>query len=313
MTTAFAIALLAASFSSTLNAQRSINSSLADEQTAADLIQFLRYQSGDRLGRPISFTCGLFNTDRAAVKSLVALGTPALPAIQSVLDPLDQNADNREFVGIGLLLQAYAGILRHDAFGRLRRMADNPKLEPLLYDLDDAIAMSLDLTSYVSSSKPLRKRLDCNRATEPRHALNQLLLAWLRNDRQWLAAALGPNASAELRLLTEQGGWASFRSRLWGERSRDTAVGYRIADAGRWSEPEETFKDVSEGRAPIGRDRLEFETMFTNAAGGECGSQKLTFIKPDVGTTGELPYLIETSKLRELLSLIASCALTPAQ
>src|ERR1041385_8580883 len=104
MTTAFAIALLAASFSSTLNAQRSINSSLADEQTAADLIQFLRYQSGDRLGRPISFTGGVCNTDRAAVKSSVDLGPPALPAIQSVLDPLDQNADNREFVGIGLLL-----------------------------------------------------------------------------------------------------------------------------------------------------------------------------------------------------------------
>src|SRR5206468_571240 len=95
------------------------------------------------------------------------------------------------------LLLAYARIRGPAAYPRLRAMADNPRLRYLSGDVDQSLAIALDLTSYISASR-IANEFVCCRSEEPRHALDQLILAWLQGNRQRMEEALGPHARLSL-------------------------------------------------------------------------------------------------------------------
>jgi hypothetical protein len=133
------------------------------QKSAPELVEFLTYRSFDRLGKAVAFQCGLYKEDRAAAISLARLGQPALPSIEAALDSVGQYRPPDLAVGSGWFLAAYASIKGRDAFPRLRRMAADPGLRALASEIDDAISLSLGLTSYVSSSRGLSRITDCSR------------------------------------------------------------------------------------------------------------------------------------------------------
>ena len=138
-----------------------VGSAQTKEQSPADLIRFLTYQSD----RPPSFaqefgqlSCGSEDAEahdsRAAAASLARLGASALPSLEGALDSIEKKGERSEFSsGAPWLLYAYAKIEGPAAFSRLRRMIARPRLNFFQAGLDNAIALSLGLTSYVSSSR----------------------------------------------------------------------------------------------------------------------------------------------------------------
>src|SRR5262249_28332706 len=149
----------------------------------ADFIRFLNYASDDRKNRRLVFSCGLWNADRAAAQSLAKFGTRAATEIEQALDSIERRGRSSEFaVSAGWLLIAYARIKGPAAFSRLREMRSNPGLRFLALSLDESAALSLGVTSYVSSFREPLPVTHCDRESDPRDGLDQFILAWERND-----------------------------------------------------------------------------------------------------------------------------------
>jgi len=284
------------------------------EVSSEDLIGFLTYQSG-RPGRALVLAgisgCGHFQENRAAAKSLVRLGDSAIPQVERALDSLENTGEGSEYVlGAEWLLDAYAEIGGPAAFVRLRKMASNPNLAFIRLRLDGAIALSLSLTSYVSGSQVPSRIFRCSRRGEPRDALDQLILAWERDDCRWLQGSLGPRASAALDSLLRGRTWADLRADLWhGAPGGDVAVGYRFDASDWWSRPEDTLGKEREYVALAHPESPDFETRFRDASGGDCGKHRVKFLKTPMGAgPGDLMYVVDNSDLEELLRLISSCA-----
>jgi len=285
------------------------------DTSARGIINFLNYESDDRRGKPMLASCGITKADRIAAIALARSGQSVLPDIQNELDLVQKLERPESKVGTGWLLEVFARLEGPRAFPRLLKMANTPQMAYWIEALDDSIALSIGLTSYVSGSRPPDTLVSCVRASEPRRALNQLILAWERSDQDNLEASLGPHAMSRLRQLLQGKTWGDLRAKLWqaqlGER---TAVGYHFEISHRWAEPEETLDETNEASIPFDHEKPEIPTRFTTSAGKDCGNHGLSFVKTPVDPTRRskdeqsLPYLIDNSDVDSLLGLIASCA-----
>jgi hypothetical protein len=285
------------------------------EESSAALIKFLTHQSDrpDREDVQIGlFSCGQVIADLATAKALADLGDSAISAIEKELDVIEQHGSQWRY-GSRWLQLAYARIKGRAAYPRLRRMEGDPKASLHRRNLDDAIALSLGITSYVSDSRSLTRNFRCGRGPEPRDALDQFILAWARSDRPLLEATLGPNSKAALMALLRETSWEAMRAEIpGGETVGSVAVGYRFDIPGRWSEPEETLEQEREwGDAARLADQVEFGlgTFFKDSLGKDCGWHQVKFVKASAGADKEvLPYRVDNSDLTQLLRTIASCA-----
>ena len=123
-------------------------------------------------------------------------------------------------------------------------MTRDEKLDSLQYAADNSIALSLGLTSYVHSGLAPAEII-C-RPHEPRDALDQLISAWMRNDRQLLEKSLAQHAKTALTSMLTSRTWSAMRSELWyAKAGANVAVGYRFDIAGPLSEAPETLSDTN--------------------------------------------------------------------
>jgi hypothetical protein len=322
-----------------------------EPQSPRDLIRYLTYQAD----RPdihgifsVAFSCGTTlgeaQDQRALTRSLVALGSPAVPAIEEALDSFEAYGyKSKVQPGMAWLLYTYARIKGPAAYPRLHRLIGNPMLGSWAVGIDNSIALEFGLTSYVSSfretghpaqhecaapgsdtgslgPKPCKPPLHeipvesfrCDRGAEPRDVLDKLILPWETNDRLSLEATLGPTAASALTELLKGRTWATMRSASWPRMAqKNVEVGYRFHVSGRWSEPEETLEEHRPaGNLEEDYDHPEIETSFTNRSGHACGDLRLKFFStPETRIRlGSIRYLIDNADLANLLQLIGSCA-----
>ncbi len=282
------------------------------EQTPASLVRFLMYESRQPKNpmTDIGASCGIDEDgreDRKAVKALVEMENRAVPALEQAFKSME--AGEKYLVpNAHWLFYAYAKIRGPVSFPRLWKMAGNPNLEKLQLTLDDSIALALDLTSYVSSYRNLVRVFRC-RVKQPRDGLDQLILAWEKDDRLWLETTLGPKARRALDSLLRETTWEDMRKKIWPTQSKtDVGVGYRFDISHIWSEPQaflEDYRDVSESEPAI-------DTRFMGRSGGACGHVRLKFVKAVASVPpGYQAYLVNNSNLEELLHLISACAAMP--
>ncbi|PWU09994.1 MAG: hypothetical protein C5B51_05195 [Terriglobia bacterium] len=239
---------------------------------------------------------------------LAQIGRAAIPDIELALDSVEQEGTSSKFFSAaGWLVFAYSRIQGPSTVPWLTRMIENPKLASYRLVLDHAVALSLGLTSYVSSLRNPEGVFICRRK-EPRDALDQLVLSWEQNDRSRLELALGTNATKALNALLTGQSWESMRSEIWTERSSGkTAVGYLFDVPGRWSEPEETLVEVrGYGDVPLAAASVGIETRFKNDVGLDCATHRINFRKVD--EPSGVTYQIDNSDLKDLLRSIAVCA-----
>lgn len=269
------------------------------DRTPEGLIRFLTDQSRRPEAAALGIGgCGIDQQgqeDQEAVSLLVALGDAARLKIELFLEGLDSSNLNPPR-NVSRLLFAYSRIAGPAAFPFLWRLhgGNIPSLDRAL---DNSIALSLGLTSYVSNSREPGLVVLC-REQQPRDALDQLLRSWQRGNREWLESALGPNARAGLTAALED---AEARPRT----SELTAVGYRFAIDDPWSEPEWMLEDYRD----ISAENPEITTQFTSHAGRDCGERKIRFTRVAKGSPpAYLTYLVDNADIMDLLRFLGSCA-----
>lgn len=291
------------------------------EPSAAELIASLtEAKSQESKGTVRIFTCGQSEQDRreqSTVRAIVALGQVAIPDLERALDSIASLGKKSRFVSkAGWLLLAYAKVQGPTASRRLQRMIATPELAFLRFNLDQAMALSLGLTSYVSGVRDPGIVFSC-RFQQPRDPLDQLILSWIQNDRPQFEKNLGPYAKNALNSLLDQTSWESLRAELWqGNSDRGVGVGYVFETEGRWAEPEETLSAERSEFAGTADDLAHpvVQTRFNTSSGKDCGKMTVSFVGTVEGmVTGGGPfipnaYLVDEPNIKGLLGLISSCA-----
>jgi hypothetical protein len=168
------------------------------------------------------------------------------------------------------------------------------------------MALSLGLTSYVSSGREGGRLIICRRQ-EPKDALDELLLALERSDRSELESSLGPDARKALDRLLEDKSWEAVHRQLWpAVPTGQSAVGYHFDIRGRWSEPEETLEENrNDGDDPLTSAEIALDTQFKTSTGKNCAKYVLGFKK--VSQFGRARYLVNNRTLGDLIQSINTC------
>ena len=124
---------------------------------------------------------------RSVARELASRGEAALPELDRVLESIERDGEDSQFFdSSGWFLFAYARAQGPASVSRLMRMIRSPKLDSLHISLDRAMALSLGLTSYVSSGREAGRLIICRRQ-ESKDALETNCF-WLWNGviaRSW--------------------------------------------------------------------------------------------------------------------------------
>lgn|ERR1017187_1464570 len=258
--------------------------------------------------------------ERAAANELVALGSAAVRDLDAALDRMEQQAGGSEW-----LLIAYARILGPAARQRLQVMNANRRLGFLHEDLDNALAVALGLTDYVSAARlyPFTPA----RPEEPRHALDRFILGWMQDNRSQMEYVLGPKSRQDLDSLLARQSWQALRSEVLGALpGPGVAMGFRFEGAGDWSQPEETLDQELWHRRSRQTTVLilnanpwddlppeaTLSTQFVDRVGKDCGGHRdIRFVRAPAEAPGNTPfkYLIDEGDLKTLLRTVSGCAL----
>jgi hypothetical protein len=258
------------------------------------------------------FTCGETDEDRrdrALARQLALLESANSGQLDEVLGSIEKSGQGSAFFkNTGWFSLAYASARGPAAVPRLRSMIQNPKLATFRVGLDRAVALSLGITSYISSLREGEPTTICRRG-EPRDALDKLIASLERNDRSELESGLGPSALSSLNEMLVKKSWSMLYRDVWHTtRGLQSAVGYLFDDvSGRWAEPEETLDETrGYGKAPLSAEAVTLNTKFTTARGRECGSYAVEFQKIKE-PPGLVSYRINNSNLEGLLRLVNAC------
>jgi len=242
-------------------------------------------------------------------RALVAYGTSALPAIENAIDALQREPAVRVRSGraVEWVLNAYAQIGKELAFRRIVQMIGDPDLASFRVELDRAAALSIGLTSYVSSLSASALAFHCGRGEEPRDSFSKMIYALERGDRLLLLSTLSPRTRSTLEKTLSSGDVGAFTGRSPNTRS-STSIGYRFAISGQWAQPDETrVLGRAELIAAFQSDVIEIRTMLITKSGRDCGSHLVRFITLGNTKVGTQRYMIDSSDLPDLLRDINSC------
>ncbi len=190
------------------------------------LVRFLLYDVGPPRGVTVA---GLIPEDRRAGIALAQMGPSALSHIERALTSIEREGrPNWQASGVEWLLYAYARIKGHEGYNRLRRMLGNSKLKPFVQQIERAMAVSLQVTSF-------RTSLHGSRVKDPlsggmaQDALDQLILAWILGDQEAFEEVLSPRAKGAFTELLRSNSWNNLRQNFLYE-GQDSIVcfGYRL-------------------------------------------------------------------------------------
>jgi hypothetical protein len=256
--------------------------------------------------------------DRGTAKAISDLGSAAVPEIERALASVEaEGANSAYYKNSGWLLLAYARTLGPLAGTRLRSMTRLAKFSDLSQSLDQAMALSLNLTSYVSGfdelSRPAKQKVyDGVDVDGPRWSLDPILRHWERGHLFDLSA-YGPLARSAMLALLSRRSRNDIKSQLWpGNAGIEASIGYRFRDVGMWAEPSETLADKSEYWPPLA-DEYDIVTDFTDGYGKPCGSHRIKFLtKRATGSSNDDPYAARAYMLNEpdmegLIGVVGAC------
>jgi hypothetical protein len=293
----FHVAVLYAmgALASSLLGQKPSNLDL-DRLSPSQLVKFVTYQNRSDVFDPTLNCVATSPTgkrDQDAIKRLVSLGEPSVPALEAEFAAVAKKGENRQFTpNIQELFYAYARIRGSRGYPRLRDMELSPKFSFAPVPLDGAIAVALGLTSYLSAAHPsLRVLSHCN-GPQPRETLDQMIVAWQAGDRMWFETSLGETAARAI-AVKDDAEFQAFRKTLWRD-APNAAVGYKF--------PAPAF-------LPKEQEEVDRDTNFYDRNGKNCGHMTIQFIHGTGATPpGYLLYAVDNPNIAEVLQLISTCA-----
>lgn len=277
----------------------------SNEASPGELIRYLTYQAD----RPAQagvlaglFGCGQVDEDRSKTKALIAFGFSAVSELERAFDSIVALGESSPFaVNAGRLLEAYAAIRGEAAFDRLSRIGANPSLGFLRRSADQAIAVALKLTSYVSETRPVVREFRCDRMTEPRDVLDRFILGLERGDRLLVEESLSPAVKTSLTSLLET------TDRRGVDAKTSIAVGYRFeAPTGEARKPD-TEPSADDAGALRRSKRLEMHVTFSDASGRECSKSVVGFLAFEEDNSMAPNYLLDSPDVAALSRTISMC------
>jgi hypothetical protein len=269
-----------------------------------ELIAKLRHKETPDPSKVQLLTCGGYAAERRVARELALRGPAALPEIRSNLISIEAQADQNG--GVHWLLLALARIEGTNAYPDLRRILDEPRLAVLSNTADEAIALALGLTSYVSKNRRWGVLSDCGPSFQPREAMDQLILSTLQANDAELEASLG----AATRVAFDR--WRKQKHNIAKAKPGNPSVGYRIDTAGSWGDPPETLEGAVSIHAGDG-PAYELPVFLKDAAGKDCGRASIRFTNQMTfplrgGDIPKLSFLIDSPDIGYIVEMISSCA-----
>jgi hypothetical protein len=256
------------------------------------------------------FGCGITQEvlrERSVARELASRNKAAVPELDRVLGSMERDGEDSPFFDrSGWLIFACARAQGPAAVSLLMRMIRNPKLDSLHISLDRAVALSLGITSYVSSGREGGPLIICRRP-EPKDVLDEFILALEHDDRSELESSLGPEARIALDGLLVGKSWQVMYQELWhAPPGTQGAVGYLFDIRGRWSEPEETLEENrDDGDDPLTEAEVALDTQFKTSSGKDCARYLVGFKK--VSQFGRARYLVNNTNLSDLVHSVSTC------
>jgi hypothetical protein len=290
---------------------------ISDETSASELIRSITHQSDGLVNEYVQFAvspCWLGGAkDRLAALALLQLGPRALASLDDALRSMEsEGADSHFFLNSSLVLAVYAETMKELAVPRLKQMMGNPKLKDYWGPLEDAMAIALSVTSYVSPhhAPPYGDYAEGDHfycePGQPQDALDQVIFAMETQNASLIRRSLGANAAKEIDRLLASGQWR----RRYGERPAGPtgAVAYTFDVPGRWSEPNAKIRWSRETATPIRNANLS--TRFKDKDGRECGTYQVRFVREDRVRIepGLDAYKVDNVDFEGLAKVISSCA-----
>lgn len=291
---------------------------MAQQRTFADfdvseLIGFLTYKI-DRVHRANydsgTFGCGQSVSDFKAAVALREHGESAIRQIEAELVRLSKDKSDRR--GWYWIVSAYATVKRDQAIPFLADLAAKASESGLdHYDLDHAIAISLRLTSFVSTAWPLSANIPCLRGTQPRDALDRVIVGVLKGNRNWAESGVnigqvGYGQEAWNRIAIAAGLGMTPAKQI----ERTQAIGYKFAGNDSWSDvPVSLDEPMNERvlRPEAGEERFFIQTQFVDAAGKPCAEMSVRFSKNRDRDSYRI-YLVDQDDISEVIDIIRRCA-----
>jgi hypothetical protein len=296
------IGLLTASFAA----------SQTKENSAADIV---RHVAETPSIAAFIVPCGEDSDLQRQGDSLSKLGVAAIPEIEMGLDWIDNQDVSAEVVQSQILTEVYAKILGPKAYPRLKEMIAKARIPSVQLNLDNAVAISLGLTSYVSHTRATVMRphsipTNSCRQLQSLDTLNAFLLSWEVGDRAVFGSTLTPRGRASLETLLHERSWGQMRAAFWHAGS-EASIGYKFENALRVSE-----------------SGYSIDTTFTTKSGATCGQHQLRFdrlpredsVRSQSYASGvgfsvlvmqeveQRTYYIDNTDLGALLELVSNCA-----
>lgn len=277
----------------------------AEPRGPRELIDFLNYQKHARPGfgelQAGIFSCGTANADRTAAIELIGLGEKAIPEIEKELREIEKPTGRHRY-GARWIQQAYAQLRGRSAYDQLFRIAYDSRQSRGLSSNEDAIALALGITSYVTSQTAVGRNFRCSGPEEPRDALNRLLAGWLRSDRDAIVSALAPAAKASFENLAPSPSWRSGAPE-W------TAVGYQFDGGGSWAEPAARLSQTHQIDARQEARTVELTGQLKSFDGQPCDNFRLRVVQRTPAEDGRyLRYAVDLDDVAAFLQSVSTCA-----
>jgi hypothetical protein len=276
-----------------------------------ELIDFLTYRR-DRAHRANyatgSFGCVQPVADFQAATALRRHGANAARELEAETGRMLRNPSERR--GWYWITSTYAAIRGRDALPLLQSLAVEDRGGVTQYNVDSAIAISLSLTSFVSTRRPVIASIPCIRGFQPRDALDRVILGVLKGDRRWLESGVnldpeGYDRGAWDRAMAEYAsGWVA---RPVGEVR---AIGYRFDGNDIWSDPPLVLDDASNRRSlreGAGAERFTLRAKFYDGGGSACGEMPVPFRRNHDGDAFRT-FVVERDGIEAVLGMIRKCA-----
>lgn len=256
--------------------------------------------------------------EKRQAMALLALGDAALPAIAKGLDVLLEHPNPRALCGAEWFLYAFARIRGAAAYPRLTELLVSPQLRPLNRQIENAMVVSLGLTSLVSAldvsgQKPGDTRAGLAGAQAigyevPQSSVDLFLLGWIQGRDGLIEESLSPVAREEFRRLRSSPAWDRVRyPAALDERRSILGVGYKLSLPGGMVDLPGSYSPLrlNEPHESKVSGRAEF---YSN--GKSCAEHTLHFL--DVAGRSESPglkwhFVIDNSDIEALLNSLKKC------
>lgn len=279
----------------------------------SELIDFLTYRT-DRADRnPMDlavFRCGQEVASLEAATALRNHGANAIPQIELEIAGMLSSTSGKP--GWYWIIGAYVSIQGKQVLPMLREVEERVRHGGPAYAFEDAIATSLNITSYVSATRPIGRNIRCTGGSPLREALDRVILGTLRRNRSWLESGVA---------LNQHGAANVSRDRIFEDEKMESwfaqpmvniqAVGYRLEGNDSWSAAPlfllaRTSKEIKPGPS-LDTERISRSTQFYNREGAVCGEVTISFRRTTQGDAFPR-FVLERDRIQDIVQIVVKCA-----